>query len=60
MMGDVPKAVVSYHKALSLRPDDALAGEMLALALADEAFDLADQLESDKDGPQLQSALFAG
>lgn len=37
LMGDAVQAVEAYHAALALRPDDALAGEMLARALQDFA-----------------------
>lgn len=36
LMGNSAAAVEHYHKALSLRPEDAFAAEMLGLALQDE------------------------
>lgn len=44
LAGDSAAASEWFHRALALRPDDALAGELLSAALADEATRFSRQL----------------
>lgn len=45
LMGDPAAAVEYYHKALSIRPDDAFASEMLGLALQEDCARFGQELD---------------